>query len=358
MKILIATTHKYLPQEYGGMQTSTDQLCRALIKRGYQVAVLSGFMHGGRFELRCRLQMKLNRAFRGCGVSRDTVCGYAIWRSWYPWMALAYVAEREKPNILMITSGFIVPMVTAAKPLKLPLLIQLNDVAFSYHGGSFEELRGIQCVANSHFTAQKYRECYGVEPIIIYPPIAPEQYRTATSKENVTFINPHPEKGRDLAVEIARLCPDIPFSFIEGWRLSLQGRKELVQRISPLANVTLRPAQNDMRRVYQRCRILLAPTVVEEGFGRVAVEAQISGIPVVASNRGGLAEAVGPGGILIDLESPTEGWVHAIRKLWSDPQYYSELSKAALAHAQRPELAFGHQIAQYEAAFKSVVAMQ
>ena len=35
-------------------------------------------------------------------------------------------------------------------------------------------------------------------------------------------------------------------------------------------------------------------------FGRIAVEPQFSGIPVVASDRGGLPEAVGPGGVLID----------------------------------------------------------
>ena len=40
-------------------------------------------------------------------------------------------------------------------------------------------------------------------------------------------------------------------------------------------------SRGDMRSVYAKCRILLAPSVWEEAYGRVVTEAQISGIPVV-----------------------------------------------------------------------------
>ena len=148
-----------------------------------------------------------------------------------------------------------------------------------------------------------------------------ERYQATSTRENITFINPHPSKGRDIAIEIARQCPEIPFVFVESWPLSDEHRAELTEKLAPLSNVTLRPPQDDMRGIYGKCRILLVPSVWEEAFGRVATEAQLNGIPVVASNRGGLPEAVGEGGILISPDRPIGEWVSAIRKLWNNASY-------------------------------------
>ena len=93
---------------------------------------------------------------------------------------------------------------------------------------------------------------------------------------------------------------------------------------------------------------MLAPSTFEETFGRVATEAQASGIPVISSARGGLPETVGPGGILLDPNGPIDAWVKAIRKLWQDDTYYAEISAAALTHSQRPEITPAYQIAAWE----------
>jgi glycosyltransferase involved in cell wall biosynthesis len=76
---------------------------------------------------------------------------------------------------------------------------------------------------------------------------------------------------------------------------------------------------------------------LEESWGRVASEAQVSGIPVIASATGGLPEAVGPGGILIEPGAPLAQWVRALRSLWDEPAFYAQLSGRARAHAERPE---------------------
>ena len=55
-----------------------------------------------------------------------------------------------------------------------------------------------------------------------------------------------------------------------------------------------------MGRVFDRTRVLLMPSIWEEPFGRLPVEAGACGIPTLASARGGLPESVGDGGILID----------------------------------------------------------
>ena len=348
MRILFITAHKYLPQMHGGAQSSTDEMCHSLLRRGHHVAVLAGLMPGKLFALKARIKMQFNRRLSGCQIARENRLGYPVWYSWFPWEAVDYVVSRENPDIIVVLAYMPVPMALAARRTGRPFLVQLQDVEFKQHGGPFEELGKVACIANSRFTAEKYNAAYGVEPTVIPPFVDAAKYKTASTRENVTFINPHPYKGRDIAVEIARRCPDIPFVFVQSWPLSHDHRAELEAMIAPLSNVTLLPARNDMRSIYGKCRILLVPSLWEEAYGRVAVEAEINGIPVVASNRGGLPEAVGGGGILVNPESPISEWVSAVRELWDNERTYDALSAAALVHAAGPELVHANQIKTFE----------
>ena len=356
MNILFITAHPYLPQMFGGLQRSTDQLCKSLMQRGHKVAVLGSLIPGGPFAVRSRIKMQINSKLFGCKVSKDTRQGYPVWRTWCPWSTVEYVAKAENAHLIVVLAMQSVRMGLAAKETSIPVIMMLQDIEFHQHGGSFTELGDIPCVANSHFTATTYHRAFGVNPTVIYPFISKEKYRTETSRENVTFINPVPQKGRDIALDIARLCPDIPFTFVEAWPLSAEQRRDLMVKVSVLHNVTLLSPQNDMREIYGKCKLLLVPSVWEEAYGRVATEAQVSGIPVVASTRGGLPEAVGSGGILLDPAGPIEPWVNSVRKLWSDKAYYNELSAAALAYAQRPEISFTHQIDLWEQVLHAVGA--
>ena len=61
-----------------------------------------------------------------------------------------------------------------------------------------------------------------------------------------------------------------------------------------LPNVTLHPSYPDMR-AGQHSLKLLVPSIYEETYGRVVTQAQVNGIPALASSRGGLPESVGEG---------------------------------------------------------------
>lgn len=110
-----------------------------------------------------------------------------------------------------------------------------------------------------------------------------------------------------------------------------------------MSNVTWLRRTSDMRRVYGKARLILVPSQWEEAFGRVVAEAQVSGIPALASCIGGLPEAVGPGGLLVDPAAPTAQWVAALRRIWDDRSEQVRLSAAALRHAQRPKMNARHQ---------------
>jgi len=50
----------------------------------------------------------------------------------------------------------------------------------------------------------------------------------------------------------------------------------------------------DLAAYYSASDLLLVPSLYEEGFGRVVCEAFSCGLPVLASDRGGLREAITP----------------------------------------------------------------
>ena len=93
-----------------------------------------------------------------------------------------------------------------------------------------------------------------------------------------------------------------------------------------------------MLAVSGRTRVLFVPYQWREAFGRFVVESQASGIPVIASRTGGLPEAVGHGGILIDEYSNPIRWLSALRGLLEDRSAYEHLSEMAIANTRRFDL--------------------
>ena len=66
----------------------------------------------------------------------------------------------------------------------------------------------VPVVANSHFTASVLRKRYGVEARVIYPFIKLSDYKTASTRQNVVFINPIVRKGSGLLIESLNSAPN------------------------------------------------------------------------------------------------------------------------------------------------------
>ncbi len=81
-------------------------------------------------------------------------------------------------------------------------------------------------------------------------------------------------------------------------------RKELLRRIHECGLngvVRLLPPTTDIATAYSLAAVVVAPSIQAEGFGRVPVEAQAMGRPVIASDIGGFRETVidGVTGLLV-----------------------------------------------------------
>ena len=79
-------------------------------------------------------------------------------------------------------------------------------------------------------------------------------------------------------------------------------------------NLSIRPAAFDVKEIYKTTSVLLAPSLWYESWGRVATEAVMNGIPVLASSSGGLPEAVDVGGVILD--APKECGSTEEREKW------------------------------------------
>lgn len=337
MRILFVTSQPYLYQVFGGANFSTHQLCLELKSRGHCVSVLSGFRHGGWFEANIKARMLVNRILYGRKFSRDASLGYTTWRSWDVLELIPFVARKVKADIIVVGSGMMTDMTIAANSTGVPVILDLKDLDFDGHGADLKEVGFQKSVANSGYTAKKYKKAFGLDPVVIHPLIDLESYKVASSKRDVVFVNPVKEKGVDLVIGLAELCPHIPFTIVLGWELTDAELEELSRQVDRLSNVRLVERQKDMRDVLRFAKIVLVPSIREEAYGRIVTEAQISGIPVIASDISGLPEAVGAGGILLDPDAPLTIWSRALQHLWDDSGEYQRLSDEAIKQANRVE---------------------
>jgi glycosyltransferase involved in cell wall biosynthesis len=103
----------------------------------------------------------------------------------------------------------------------------------------------------------------------------------------VTMVNPCAYKGLAIFLELARRLPQYLFAAVASWGTTDADIAALAQ----VPNVRVLDPVGDIDAIFAQTRILLVPSLWDETFGYVVVEAMLRGIPTLASNVGGLPEA-------------------------------------------------------------------
>jgi glycosyltransferase involved in cell wall biosynthesis len=209
----------------------------------------------------------------------------------------------------------------------------LRDVEFGRAVWNHAAMRDCLLLANSHFVAARAFAQFGIRCRVIPPFIAPGRYATQTTRQTALFVNPIPKKGVEIAIYLARSFPKLHFDFVESWPMDVLRRRYYVDSIKMLPNISRHLPVRDMRVFYARARLVLMPSLWEEGWGRIVAEAQQSGIPSIASLRGGLPEAVGKAGILVESYMNIDSWRDAVQLMMESDADYERLSNAAFAQA-------------------------
>jgi glycosyltransferase involved in cell wall biosynthesis len=332
---LFATTQSYLPQRVGGSQRSTHELSIGLAARGNAVAVLCELERPIDWtHIQNRTVATVTRRSHPC----DHWHPYRVYRGYDATSGVHEVARAFRPDVAVVHAGVAMPLVSALLADRIRTVVYLRDVQFGAMGGAIPCHERLRFLANSQFTATRAARDLGVDAPVVQPLVCRTTYRTISHRRHVLFVNPVAKKGVDTAIALARRNPDIPFVFLESWPMDRSRLASLRQSLSGLHNVTFRRATLRMSDEYAQARLLLVPSVWEEAWGRVVTEAQLSGIPVLASAIGGLPESVGPGGILVPPGSDLDAWHAHLRELWDSQPVYARYRQLALDHSRRPEI--------------------
>lgn len=333
MRVLFATNHAYLPQRVGGSESSTHDLVWQLRAMGHDAAVIAELLGGDRVWLRNRLKSRI----AGVRFPLDRIPGYSVYRGYDVGDGMAEVIARYPPDAVIIQAGRPLRLAQILLDAGVKTFVYLRDVFFDKLGGEIPS-GNLGFIANSAFTARRFKAFSGIDAVVLPPIVRREAYQTQGAGKHVLFVNPVEMKGREIAIALAARNPEISFLFVEGWPLDAVVLSELQSRLKPMRNVRFVRNQHDMCKVYAQARIALVPSQVEEAWGRIPTEAHFSGIPVLASAIGGLPESVGPGGMLVPPDAPIDVWDRHLKSLWCDEEHYQALSDAALAYSQRSEI--------------------
>ena len=153
-----------------------------------------------------------------------------------------------------------------------------------------------------------------------------------SGEKTIGYVSSGKHKGDDIVEAIIQKLPHRKF-FVAGGRFSLRHQKA-PENLEYLGHL------NDMRRFYEKIDLLLVPSIVEESFSRVIMEAATNGIPVIANKVGGIPEALGDSGILMDIDLSgfdlrkiVKCYAERIERLLEDKAAYRRLSQKASARA-------------------------
>jgi surfactin synthase thioesterase subunit len=232
------------------------------------------------------------------------------------------------------------------------------DCAFP-SAGKTEALRKADAVVGvSQYVADYIRKHSGIPAVHV--PISlleagPWPLLGRFENEFVTFVNPCAVKGIDIFLGLADAMPDTAFAAVPTWGTNPRDLAALRAR----PNVRLLDPVDNIDDLLARTRVLLVPSLWAEARSRIVVEAMLRGVPVIASDTGGIPEAKMAVEYLVPVrtiaryetrvdeqmvpvaEVPAQDiapWLDALTRLTTDRAHYADVAHrsrtAALHYAE------------------------
>lgn len=307
MKI-VAYVHGYLPNHNAGAETMLHQILVGLSEYGHEVSVITKNAGADEYE--------------GVKIYDDK----------------SYAARDEmaKAEIVFTHLDYTRFAVQAAIKYRIPIVhLVHNDKQLAYN-----KINSASCdlvVANSDWIKDTVNG--KLRTVVVYPPTDPKYYKVKTSRKAISLLNMNEAKGGKIFWQLARIFPDRQFIGVKG------AYGEQIGYEKDLPNVTLYENDPDVKKIYKQSRIVLMPSSYES-WGRVAIEASCSGIPVIAAPTPGLKESLAYAGIFVEHDD-VAGYVEAIRML-DDKETYEKYSKLTEQRAQEVTDRFKEQLAILE----------
>jgi glycosyltransferase involved in cell wall biosynthesis len=339
MKVIFINGRQAPPLFQGGDGVSIHTLLAFLSRRGHQVHCIGKVNPHRRAISLSEVREQLHAQGTMITKASEDYVEYTLNDQYHGKMYLFDAFHRElrqelvsfQPDSVLTQLEDSHEVIRRASELNYPVLHFVHDT-HPLNMRALQLSNLLACVLfNSHFTATTYNKVLQCPSEVLYPPIDRRQYQTHTRiPRSITFINPVARKGVSLVEALIKAFPEESFLLVPGWE-----PVELDVSTYPNATLLDRHQPSLMNQVYAQTKLLLAPSQYEETFGRVAAEALVNGIPVIASHVGGLPEAVGPGGWLVGDFTNRFVWVDLLTDVLAQPKELSARGVRGQIYAQQ-----------------------
>jgi glycosyltransferase involved in cell wall biosynthesis len=367
MKLLLLQDQMYVPS-YGGGNKATRLLLEGLVRRGHACAVVAPALtaHEGptrEEEFRAAMEARgvavtspspgrFRYAFHGVEVdapnSRDVTGAGPIVRDRIDEFRPDWVVVSDDRQKVLLASAL-----EGALDRTLYLLQTIVHVPFGPLAREVREEHA-RCIAAararlviSDFAARYLREHAGLDSHLVHLPVfgvGPFPVLGRFDRGYVTMINPCVAKGLDIFLGLARSFPSVEFAAVPTWGAD----DGVIRSLRETRNVRLLEPADDIEEILAQTRVLIAPSLWPETLGYVVIEAMLRGVPVLASDIGGLAEAKlgvdyllpvrpaerGPDGY-VSPEQDLGPWTAALEEVLGDAARYERCARESRAAALR-----------------------
>lgn len=306
-RVLLAHNSTYYPSSGGG-DKSNRLLMEALAARGHDVRVVARverFGESGHAQFLRDLAARSVRheviepgavRFSRNGVDVRTLTLDTHWRAFFSAQLDAFqpeviITSTDDPAQLL----FDLAVKSQARVMYLvraTIAVPFGPESSSVSAERTAKLRQADAaVGVSQYVANYCRTHGGLDavhvPISLLEPGTPNRVGRFENPY-VTMANPCAVKGIDIFLGVADRLPEVRFAAVPMWGTTTTDRAQLLRR----PNVRLLEPFDNIDDLLALTRVMLVPSVWHEARSRMIVESMSRGVPVVASDVGGIHEAM------------------------------------------------------------------